>query len=152
MKQVILYTLLLCASHSYSLLAQSAETGTLEIRFNGIKTEEGAMAVGINTSSEGWPKKAQIQLQLPKKNMKDGVFVVQIPELPFGTLAISVLDDVNDNVKMDQTLGIPKEGFGFSNDAKIRFLSPPKYESCTFEFTGSMQQISIKLEYWGKDK
>ncbi|TFH26230.1 MAG: DUF2141 domain-containing protein [Bacteroidia bacterium] len=152
MKQVILYTLLLCACQSYSLFAQSNKTGTLEIRFTGIRTEEGSMAVGINTSPEGWPKKAQIQLQLPKENMKDSVFVVRIPDLPFGTLAISVLDDVNDNVKMDQTLGIPKEGFGFSNNASIRFLAPPKYESCTFEFTGSMQQISIKLEYWGKDK
>jgi uncharacterized protein (DUF2141 family) len=84
--------------------------------------------------------------------MKDGVFVVQIPELPFGILAISVLDDVNNNVKMDMTLGIPKEGYGFSNDAPIRFLSAPKYEDCAFEFTKSMQQISIKLEYWGKDK
>jgi len=152
MKHLIFYTLLLCASLSYPLFAQSTETGTLEIRFTGIRTEEGSMAVGINTSAKGWPKKAQIQLQLPKKNMKDSVFVARIPDLPFGTLAISVLDDVNDNVKMDQTLGIPKEGFGFSNNASIRFLSPPKYESCTFEFSESMQQISIKLEYWGKDK
>jgi uncharacterized protein (DUF2141 family) len=152
MKHLILLTLLLCAGQSPSLFAQETETGTLEIRFNGIRTEEGAMAVGINTSSDGWPKKAQIQLQLPKKNMKDGVFVVQIPELPFGILAISVLDDVNNNVKMDMTLGIPKEGYGFSNDAPIRFLSAPKYEDCAFEFTKSMQQISIKLEYWGKDK
>jgi len=152
MKKLILYTLLLCASLSYPLLAQSTETGTLEIRFTDIRTEEGAMAVGINTSPEGWPKKAQIQLQLPKENMKDSVFIVRIPDLPFGTLAISVLDDVNDNVKMDMTLGIPKEGYGFSNDAPTRFLSAPKYESCTFEFTESMQQISIKLTYWGKDK
>ena len=152
MKYLILCTFLLCAGHSYSLIAQSNETGTLEIRFTGIRTEEGSMAVGINISSKGWPKKAQIQLQLPKENMEDSVFIARIPHLTYGTLAISVLDDVNDNVKMDQTLGIPKEGFGFSNNASIRFLAPPKYESCTFEFTESMQQISIKLEYWGKDK
>jgi len=152
MKHLILYTLLLCAGHSYSLLAQSTEKGTLEIRFTGIRTEEGSMAVGINTSPKGWPRKAHMELQLPKENMKDSVFIVRIPDLPFGTLAISVLDDVNDNVKMDMRLGIPKEGYGFSNDAPIRFLASPKYESCTFEFTESMQQISIKLEYWGKDK
>ena len=152
MKQVILYTLLLCASHSYSLLAQSTETGTLEIRFTGIRTEVGSMAVGINTAPKGWPKKAQIQLQLPKENMKDSVFVARIPNLPFGPLAISVLDDVNDNVKMDMTLGIPKEGYGFSNDAPTRFLAAPRYEDCSFHFSKSMQQISIKLEYWGRDK
>jgi uncharacterized protein (DUF2141 family) len=152
MKHLILCTLLLCASHSNSLFAQSHETGTLEIRFTHIRTEAGSMAVGINTAPKGWPKKAQIQLQLPKENMKDSVFVVRIPDLPFGTLAISVLDDVNDNVKMDMRFGIPKEGYGFSNDAPTRFLSAPKYEDCSFEFTRTMQQISMKLVYWGKDK
>lgn len=152
MKQLILIILLLCAGHNYSLFAQTTETGTLEIRFTSLRTVEGSMAVGINTSAEGWPKAAQIQLQLPKKNMKDSVFIARIPDLPFGTLAISVMDDVNDNVKMDYRLGIPKEGYGFSNDAKIRFLSSPKYEDCSFPFTHSGQQISITVKYLGKGK
>jgi uncharacterized protein (DUF2141 family) len=152
MKHLILLTSLLCAFHGYSLFGQSTETGTLEIRFTGIRTEVGSMAIGINTSPKGWPRKAEMELQFPKKNMKDSVFVIRIPDMSFGTMAISVLDDVNDNVKMDMRLGIPQEGFGFSNNAPLRFLTPPKFESCSFEFTRSMQQISIKLEYWGKDK
>lgn len=110
------------------------------------------MAIGINTSSEGWPKAAQIQLQIPKENMKEDVFITRIPDLPFGTLAISVMDDVNDNVKMDYRLGIPQEGYGFSNDASIRFLSAPRYEDCSFPFSQSGQQISITVKYLGKDK
>lgn len=152
MKRLILYTFLLFAGHFYTLFAQSTGTGTLEITFTDIRTEIGSMAIGINTSSEGWPKAAQIQLQIPKENMKEGVFVVRVPDLHFGILAISVLDDENDNVKLDMTLGIPREGYGFSNDAKIRFLSPPKYEDCSFPFTDSLQQISISLKYWGKGK
>ena len=152
MKQLIFCTLLLCASHSHSLFAQSSEKGILEIHFNHLRSEQGSMAIGINTSSKGWPRKAEMELNWKKENIKDGVFIVRIPDLPFGTYAISVLDDENSNLEMDMRLGIPKEGYGFSNDAPIRFLSAPKYEDCSFEFTRSMQQISIKLVYWGKDK
>jgi uncharacterized protein (DUF2141 family) len=151
MKQLIICTLLLCVSHSYSLFAQSPETGTLEIRFTHIRSEKGSIAIGINTASKGWPRKAQFEFQYKKENMKDGVFVVQVPDLPFGTLAVSVLDDENSNLKMDMSIRGPKEGYGFSNDAPLK-LGPPKFDACSFQFTRSGQQISIRLKYMGKDK
>jgi len=152
MKQLLYFALLLCACHSHRLHGQSADTGTLEIRFTGLRSEKGSMAIGINTSEKGWPRKAEIELNWKKENLKDGVFVVQASDLPFGTMAISVLDDENGNLDMDMTLGIPREGFGFSNDAAIRGLSAPKFEACSFQFDRSGQQIAIALRYMGKGK
>jgi uncharacterized protein (DUF2141 family) len=152
MKQLIICTLLLCACHSQTLYSQSPQTGTLEIRFTNIRSEKGSMAIGINTSEKGWPRKAEIELNWKKENLKDGVFVVQARDLPFGTMAISVLDDESGNLDMDMTLGIPREGFGFSNDAPIRGLSSPKFDACSFQFARSGQQISIELRYMGKGK
>jgi uncharacterized protein (DUF2141 family) len=152
MKQLILITLLLFISHSYPLLAQSPGTGTLEIRFTNLRSDVGSMSIGINTSEKGWPRKAEMEFQLKKVNVKDGVFVAQVPNLPFGTMAISVLDDENEDVEMEMTLGIPREGFGFSNDAPIRGLSSPKFEACSFRFEKTGQQISIALRYMGKGK
>ncbi len=152
MKQLIFFTLLLCASHSHTLFAQSSERGTLEIRFTNLRSDKGSMAIGINTSEKGWPRKAEMELNWKKENLKDGVFVVQARDLPFGTMAISVLDDENGNLDMDMTLGIPREGYGFSNDAPIRGLSAPKFDACSFQFTRSGQQITIALRYMGKGK
>lgn len=152
MNRLIFFTLLLaacCGQHSYS---QSPRTGTLEIRFTNLRSEEGFMAIGINFTPDGWPRKAHKELNWKKIDVKDGVFVVQAKDLPFGTLAISVLDDENGNFDMDMTLGIPREGYGFSNDAPIRGLSAPKFEACAFEFNRSGQQISIELRYMGKGK
>lgn len=151
MKYLIFCILLLSTCHSNTLFSQSPETGTLEIRFTGLRSERGSIAIGINTSSKGWPRKPQIELNWKKENMKDGVFTVRVPDLPYGTLAVSVLDDENNNLKMDMTLGIPREGYGFSNDAPVR-LSPPKYDASSFQFTRSNQQISIRLKYTGKGK
>lgn len=151
MKQLIFCTLLLCSCHNSTLFSQSTKTGTLEIRFTHIRSEIGSIAIGINTASKGWPRKAEFEFQFKKEIMKDGVFVAQVPELPFGTLAVSVLDDENSNLKMDMSIRGPKEGYGFSNDAPLR-IGPPKFEDCSFQFTRSGQQISIRLNYMGKDK
>lgn len=133
------------------LFSQSAESGTLEIHFTHLRSDKGSIAIGINTSSKGWPRKAEKELQFKKTRITDGVFVVRIPKMPFGTMAISVLDDENSNVEMDMRLGIPQEGFGFSRDAPLG-LGPPKFEKCSFEFVRDNQQIFIKLRYMGKDK
>jgi len=152
MKQLIICSLLLYAFTSQALISQSSQTGTLEIRFTNLRSDVGSMSIGINTSEKGWPRKAEMEFQFKKVDVQDGVFVTQVPNLPFGIMAISVLDDENEDVEMEMTLGIPREGFGFSNDAPIRGLSSPKFEACSFEFSQTGQQISIALRYMGKGK
>jgi uncharacterized protein (DUF2141 family) len=136
---------------SITLLSQSSEKGTLEIQFTGIRSDTGLIALGIYRSPDGWPHKADIELQWKKENLVDGVLTVKIPDLPFGTLAISVMDDVDGDLEMDYFLGIPREGFGFSMNPKTR-LSVPKFEACSFVLDQPLQQIIIKFKYTGKDK
>jgi uncharacterized protein (DUF2141 family) len=136
---------------SLTLLSQSKERGTLEIRFTGIQNDAGLIALGIYTSPDGWPDKADIELQWEKKNMADGVLTVQIPDLPYGTMAMSVLDDENSNLEMDYFLGIPREGYGFSMNPHVR-LSVPKFNACSFELNQPFQQITINFKYTGKGK
>ena len=53
-------------------------------------------------------------------------------ELEEGTYSIGFFIDKNDNEKLDTNfLGIPKEQFGFSNDAMGRF-GPPSFEAASF--------------------
>lgn len=151
MKQRILICLLISVFFSLSLLSQNSSTGTLEIKFTGIRSGKGKVAIGINPSTEGWPRKPEIELNWEKENIQDGVFIVKVPDLLFGTIAISALDDENSNLEMDMTLGIPREGFGFSNDAPVG-LSPPKFEASSFQFTKPNQQITISMRYMGKGK
>jgi uncharacterized protein (DUF2141 family) len=52
--------------------------------------------------------------------------------LPPGEYAFAVFHDENSNQNLDQNfLGIPKEGFGFSNNASGSF-GPPSYENAKF--------------------
>ncbi|WP_369293423.1 DUF2141 domain-containing protein, partial [Alkalihalophilus pseudofirmus] len=41
----------------------------------------------------------------------------------------------------------PREGFGFSRDAKVRF-GPPRFAAAAFDITsGAAERISIRMRY-----
>ncbi len=77
-----------------------------------------------------------------------GTTRVTVSGLPSGRYAVQAFLDENENGKVDQALfGIPKEGIGFSNDAKIR-LAPPKFADAAFAFDGTAQAIRLRLRYF----
>ena len=74
-----------------------------------------------------------------KENHK---FVINVPE---GIYAIALFIDANKNMKIDKNfLGIPKEQYGFSNNAMGKF-SGPSFEQAKFQVKGNSTQ-NIKLK------
>jgi uncharacterized protein (DUF2141 family) len=66
-------------------------------------------------------------------------------EIPDGEYAIAFFIDANGNKKLDKNfLGIPKEQFGFSNNA-MGTLSAPTFEQAKFKVAGNTVQ-NIKLK------
>ncbi|HSJ78593.1 MAG TPA: DUF2141 domain-containing protein [Erythrobacter sp.] len=64
-----------------------------------------------------------------------------------GRYAIALLHDENDNGKADRALGMmPKEGYGFSRDAKVR-MGPPKFEEAAIDIGTSPVSQSIRMRY-----
>ena len=63
-----------------------------------------------------------------------------------GRYAVSLIHDENDNDKADTTLGIPREGFGFSRNAKVR-TGPPRFESVAFEVGSVPVRQTIVMQY-----
>jgi uncharacterized protein (DUF2141 family) len=43
-------------------------------------------------------------------------------------------------------LGIPTEGYGFSNDAKT-MLGPPSFPATSFPYDGQDMELTISLHY-----
>lgn len=151
MKRRYLITILFCWTLLPITVAQSRATSTLEIAFTGIRNEKGLIAIGINSSPDGWPRKPQMELNWKKARISEGVFTVKIESLAYGTYAISVLDDENSNLEMEMFMGIPKEGYGFSMNPPFK-LSAPSFEECSFRVDKPFQQITIHLRYTGKGR
>jgi uncharacterized protein (DUF2141 family) len=68
-------------------------------------------------------------------------------DLPAGVYAVSVFHDENMNQKLDKNfVGVPKEGYGASNDPKKK-MGPPSFEETKFQLSGTEQSLEIKLMY-----
>ena len=83
-----------------------------------------------------------------KKDFYDGRLTVKIP-VEAGVYGLSVLDDENGSGKMEYNfLGIPKEGFGFSNFS-LKKMRKPKFNDFAFEITNKeVKDIQVVLKYF----
>ncbi|WP_211854720.1 DUF2141 domain-containing protein [Plastoroseomonas hellenica] len=65
-----------------------------------------------------------------------------------GDYAVSVFHDENNDHILNRTLlGLPEEGFGFSNDAPVR-LGPPSFRAARVAVPPSGGGIAIRLRYF----
>ena len=82
------------------------------------------------------------------KGIRDGVIedvatgtAIYEFDLPDGTYAIGIFVDANYNNEMDRNFfGVPKEQYGFSNDAKGSF-GPPSFKDASFTVSGDIKLI-----------
>ncbi len=120
---------------------------TLHILIKGIDSDQGQVMIAIYDSEKGYMdiEKAYFKKSIPIRNK---VSRLSIPNMPSGSYAVVCFHDRNTNQKLDKNaFGIPKEGYGFSNDAKGNF-GPPKFEKSSFKLSESTQSITINMVYW----
>lgn len=63
-----------------------------------------------------------------------------------GRYAIALLHDENGNGRIDKMLMVPREGFGFSRDAKVAF-GPPKFADAAFVIGSDDSRQAIRMRY-----
>ena len=114
-----------------SLQAQNQETIDLTIEIKGMETDKGKVFVALYNSEKIFLKSSK-DTKGTSAIVKDGKATAYFKELPKGEYAVSLFHDENENNKMDTKIfGIPKEPYGFSNNA-TGFMGPPKYKDAKF--------------------
>ncbi|MDT0575417.1 DUF2141 domain-containing protein [Croceicoccus sp. F390] len=71
---------------------------------------------------------------------------IRFSDVPPGRYALALLHDENGNGKIDKAMMIPREGFGFSRDAKVSF-GPPSFSDAAFDVGANGAQQSIRMRY-----
>lgn len=139
MKNIVL-SLIIIFSGIFSTNAQENETFDLTIEVNGIKNNQGKIFIAIYDSEETFLNKASGIIAEIKDKKSTGIF----KGLKKGTYAVSFFHDENNNQKMDTKIfGIPKEPYGFSNDAS-GFMGPPKFNDAKFNLD-SNKKITVNI-------
>ncbi|PWW83204.1 hypothetical protein CR164_01190 [Prosthecochloris marina] len=125
----------------------SGPKGRIAIRIDNIRNSEGALNIALFTSEKGFPDKPEKAFALASIATKESPGEIVIENIPYGTYALSVLHDENENQKMDKTwIGKPKEGFGTSNNPKVRF-GPPKFDESGFVLDRENISMVIDMMY-----
>lgn len=119
------------------------------LKIENINTTHGVIRLAIYDSEENYNTDNPLQLKtIEKTNVKDKSITLNL-DLPKGVYAIKVLDDINKNTKMDYNLvGIPKEGYGFSNYYHSG-VALPKFNELSFSVKPNQKNlVLVKLKYW----
>jgi uncharacterized protein (DUF2141 family) len=118
----------------------------VKVFIEGVRSKKGKLVIAIFNDQESFKKRKPIKkVVLNKSEIKGNEIAFNLDS---GIYGISVLDDENDNNIMDYNfLGIPKEGFGFSNYYHEGF-SKPHIDSFKFEIVDEIiKNINIRLRY-----
>ncbi|MEN8704438.1 MAG: DUF2141 domain-containing protein, partial [Polaribacter sp.] len=116
----------------------------LSIEISGIKTNTGKVYLALFNNSNDFLKKKK-EFIGKKAEVKNGKSIVFFKNIRKGEYAASIFYDENNNGKMDTKLfGVPKEPYGFSNNAK-GFMGPPSFEEAKFTLA-SNKKIKILLK------
>ena len=101
---------------------------TLTVHITNIEGIKGDILIGLYTASENFGSIDDVYKQgkITKIDRESNIY--RFIDIPDGKYALSIFHDENSNNELDKGLfGIPKEGYGFSNNIR------PILRSATFE-------------------
>ena len=109
-----------------------AQYGSIEVRINGIENNDGIILIGLYDKSDKFPDFDESFAGAAPKANKMGTSYT-FTEIPSGTYALAVWHDEDEDKTLDKNiLGIPRENYGFSNNASGTF-GPPDFEDAAFK-------------------
>ncbi len=137
MKKIILFT---------SLFSSVIFAHTLTVSVSNVQNSRGAILIGLFNSSSNFTKMDAIYKRGIISSFDAKNLTYTFSDLPNASYAISIFHDENSNEKLDKNFfGLPKEGYGFSNNIRPTFR-PATFEESKFELN-SDKNITIKMGY-----
>ncbi|MBP7529137.1 MAG: DUF2141 domain-containing protein [Syntrophorhabdaceae bacterium] len=144
---IVFWAVLVFANLSDIAFAESLCPG-IHVKVLNIRNSTGTVACALFESSVGFPAEYL--------GSATNIMVIKIrrararcdfEDIEPGTYALAVVHDENMNGKLDTNwLGIPTEGYGFSNDVTA-LLGAPSFSAASFLYNGENLDLTISLRY-----
>ncbi|WP_162419085.1 DUF2141 domain-containing protein [Cyclobacterium roseum] len=107
---------------------------------------DGLVQLLVFDSPSGFPDRPAKAIRSTSERIKSGKAAFRFEGLKEGFYALSAFHDADEDGKMRKSLfGIPKDAYGFSNDAREPF-SAPTFKDASFYLpeTGTTVEFSLK--------
>ena len=144
---VVLCAVLLLANLHTIAFAQSSCNG-IHVKILDIRNSTGMIACALFESPEGFPVEyLRFATNIMAIKVRDKQARCDFQDIAPGTYALVIAHDENMNGKLDTNwLGVPTEGYGFSNDVRV-WLNAPSFSAASFPFDGENLDLTVDLHY-----
>jgi uncharacterized protein (DUF2141 family) len=128
--------------------AENPPVGVISVTITNLRNDSGEVLISLYNKAEGFPRDRStiIRSAAVPAEATGGVSIV-FEDLPYGDYAIAVLHD--EDSSLDMTYGklhLPKEGYCFSNNIKVRFR-PPKFKKAKFTLDRELVGQILSMRY-----
>lgn len=116
------------------------EVHNLTLKVTNIQKVVGDISIALFDNGDEFPGHANcyIGINLP---VSSNELTYVFKDIPSGTYAIALYHDIDKNGELNANwIGIPREPYGFSNDA-MGTMGPPKFEDAGFVVKSNMETI-----------
>jgi len=126
----------------------AAPASRLRIEVTNLHSNQGSVYCAVYAEpGTGFPVDQSKAKTSVKVAIKDRQALCEFADLAPGVYAVTMLHDENQNGKMDADwMGIPKEGYGATRDAK-GIMGPPKFKDAAFTYKGGGLTLQIRSKY-----
>jgi len=126
-----------------SFFAAAIHAGELTVTITDIREAQGSLMVAVVNSDAGWNNQEK-PVASRKIAAAKGEMTFKFADLPAGQYAVQVMHDENDNGQpYTNFLGIPSEGYGFSNNPNV--MRRAHFDEARFEVGSDDKTITIRL-------
>ena len=123
--------------------ASMAHAADLTVKVDDIRSDKGRLMLAVYDSADGWNGKAKAVAAEAQIVSSDSA-TFHFADLAAGTYAIEVMHDENGNDKLDTNqVGMPIEGYGFSNDPRV--MRKATFDEAAFTLDASGTSIELHL-------
>jgi uncharacterized protein (DUF2141 family) len=149
-KRILVITFFICfaVAGTGEIEAQSPTLGDITVVITGLRNADGEVLISLYNKAEGFPRDLSSIIRAAAVTPDgSGQVTTVFDELPHGDYAIAVLHDEDNSQGM--TFGrfhLPKEGYCFSNNVKVRFKAP-KFKKAKFTLDGDDVTQTLRMRY-----
>lgn len=124
--------------------AQAGFAATLNIKVSEFDSATGQLMVQVVANEDAYAGRQKPAAARMLNISATTPVSLAFADLPAGKYAVMVIHDKNSNGKLDSNIiGIPKEGYGFSNNPKV--MRQPTFAEASFDIGKDDLSIAIEL-------
>ena len=123
----------------------TARAAMLDVIVAGVRSDRGIVLVAVCPEAQFLRDTCTYHARAPARA---GEVVVQVPGVPPGVYAIQAFHSEDGSGTLRRSFfGVPRDGIGFSRDAKFNY-GPPRFADAAVRLGTDAEQVRLTLRYY----